>query len=58
MAHSHWSRPRPGRVQEPNVHSGPRQGQGPIPIAFYCASPVPWTNPGPIPCSVNIPLKF
>ena len=37
-----------------HVHTGPRQGQGPI--VSYCASPIPCTAPVPVPCGMNKPL--
>ena len=61
MVYSHCMRPGPGIEQGTglrlmgsnilcrNVHTGPRQGQGPEPIVSCCASPVPCSAPGPCP---------
>ena len=37
-----------------NVHTGLKQGQGPLPIVFYCASPVSCTRSGPVQCELAI----
>ena len=35
-------------VSSRNDHTGPKRGQGPGPIVFYCANPVPCTDPVPV----------
>ena len=37
-----------------NVHTGLKQGQGPRPIVFFCASSVACTRSGPVQCELAI----
>ena len=66
MGYSHCMGPGPGMGPGSmgstklcrSVHTALRQGQGPGPIASYCATPIPLLVPVPVPCSVIKPQDF